>query len=56
MLIDRPTVEVFLSRGETYLLQKRSGAPLGKITLKMEGAVEEFTVFGMKSIWSEVTK
>jgi fructan beta-fructosidase len=51
VLIDRPMVEVFLNRGETYLLQRRKGQPLGKITLKTEGVVEEFKVLGMKSIW-----
>jgi len=54
VLIDRPMVEVFLNRGETYLLQRRSGKPLGKVTLETDGVVEEFRAFGMKSIWEGV--
>ena len=56
VLIDRPTVEVFLNRGETYLLQTRHGRPLKRIALTTEGVVEEFRVFGMKSIWSGVAE
>jgi len=53
ILIDRPMLEVFLNRGETYLLQGRSGKPLGKVTLETEGVVEEFKAFGMRSIWKK---
>jgi fructan beta-fructosidase len=53
VLIDRPMVEVFLNRGETYLLQRRSGKPLGKVALDTEGVVEEFKAFGMTSIWKK---
>jgi len=53
VLIDRPTVESFVNRGETYTLQRREGQPLGKITLNTEGTVEEFKVYRMKSIWHD---
>jgi len=51
VVIDRPMVEVFLNGGETYLLRRREGKPLGKIALKTQGRVEEFRIFNMKSIW-----
>jgi fructan beta-fructosidase len=53
VIVDRPMYEVFLNRGETYTLKPRSGKPLGKITLRTAGIVEEFTAHGMKSIWTK---
>jgi fructan beta-fructosidase len=51
VLIDRPMYEIFLNHGETYLLQRRDAQPLGRISLKTQGTVEEFRVHKMKSIW-----
>jgi hypothetical protein len=51
VVIDRPTYEVFVNGGETYRLHHRSGKPLGKVALRTEGTVEEFTAHKMKSIW-----
>jgi len=51
VVIDRPTYEVFVNGGETYTLHHRSGVPLGKVTLKTEGTIEQFTAHKMKSIW-----
>jgi len=53
VLIDRPMYESFLNGGETYTLARRNGKPLGKVTLKTRGVVEQFTVYRMRSIWQK---
>jgi len=51
VVIDRPMVEVFLNRGDTYTVQHREAKPLGKIALKTRGTVEAFRAYKMTSIW-----
>lgn len=51
VLIDRPRVEVFVNGGQVYILERRGGKPLGKVTLKTEGTVERFKAYKMRSIW-----
>ena len=51
LVIDRPMYEVFYNTGEVYALFPKKGGKIGKITLETTGTVEEFKVYGMKSIW-----
>ena len=53
LVIDRPMCEVFYNGGEVYALLPKSGGKIGKLTLETTGTVEEFKVYGMKSIWEE---
>ena len=51
VVVDRSTAEIFYNKGEVYALLKRNAARIGSITLQTEGTVEDFKVYGMKSIW-----
>lgn len=51
LIVDRPMCEVFYNEGETYALIPKQAGPIGRLTLEVEGTVEEFKVHGMKSIW-----
>ena len=51
LVIDRPMCEIFYNMGQVYALIPKKGGKIGKLTLETEGTVEEFKVYGMKSIW-----
>jgi len=51
VVVDRSMVEIFYNKGEVYGLLKRNTPRIGPITLRTEGTVEDFRVYGMKPIW-----
>jgi len=51
LVVDRPMCEVFYNGGEIYALIPKAGGRIGKLTLEMEGTVDEFRIYKMKSIW-----
>lgn len=51
IVVDRPMCEVFYNGGEVYALIPKDGGRIGELTLSTTGTVEEFRVYGMKSIW-----
>lgn len=51
LVVDRSMCEVFFNDGEVYALQPKKEGPIGKISLELEGKVNTFKMYSMKSIW-----
>ena len=52
LVVDRPMCEVFYNTGEVYALVPKNGGRIGELSLETTGTVDEFKVYGMKSIWN----